>query len=204
MQDKPVAKRQASAERAQPQFGYSLNDMNMRLSRAFHLMKSSTRSVARSLGLGPGQPRVLSYIAVHGVSTQREIARFFVIDPSAVSRMLDQLEKNGFLAAVPGRDRRSRALDLTDKGRAAIEVWDRECARVDAVMLAGFSAEERQQLADLLDRLRANVSAEVARPADAVEVAGSTDADNSVVAADACGAACKAANPVAGEAVADE
>lgn len=170
MQQEPATERQASAEQAQPQFGYSLTDMHMRLSRAFHLMKSSTRSVARSLGLGPGQPRVLSYIAVHGVSTQREIARFFVIDPSAVSRMLDQLEKNGFLIAVPGRDRRSRALDLTDRGRAAIEVWDRECARVDSVMLAGFSAEERAQLADLLDRMRDNVTGELAR-IDAKEVA---------------------------------
>lgn len=147
----------------QPEFGYSLTDMHMRLSRAFHLMKSSTRTVARELGLGPGQPRVLSYIAVNGVSTQREIARFFVIDPSAVSRMLDQLEKNGFLVAVPGRDRRSRALDLTDKGRAAMERWDCECARVDAVMLAGFSDAERTQLADLLDRVRDNATAELAR-----------------------------------------
>ncbi len=147
----------------QPEFGYSLTDMHMRLSRAFHLMKSSTRTVARELGLGPGQPRVLSYIAVNGVSTQREIARFFVIDPSAVSRMLDQLEKNGFLVAVPGRDRRSRALDLTDKGRLAMERWDRECARVDAVMLADFSADERAQLADMLDRVRDNATAELAR-----------------------------------------
>ncbi len=194
MQDKPVAERQARDEQSQPQFGYSLNDMHMRLSRAFHLMRSSTRSVARSLGLGPGQPRVLSYIAVHGVSTQREIARFFVIDPSAVSRMLDQLEKNGFLAAVPGRDRRSRALDLTDKGRAAIEVWDRECARVDSVMLAGFSVEERRQLADLLDRLRANVSAEMAGPADVAGVGSSAETADAVA----------GANPVAREAVADE
>lgn len=156
--------KQAKAER-QPEFGYSLTDMHMRLSRAFHLMKSSTRAVARELGLGPGQPRVLSYIAVHGVSTQREIAQFFVIDPSAVSRMLDQLEKNGFLAAVPGRDRRARALDLTDKGRAAIQVWDRECARVDDVMLAGFSAAEREQLADMLDRVRDNATAELDRTA---------------------------------------
>ena len=158
-----MAKR-TEAER-QPEFGYSLTDMHMRLSRAFHLMKSSTRAVARELGLGPGQPRVLSYIAVHGVSTQREIARFFVIDPSAVSRMLDQLEKNGFLVAVPGRDRRSRALDLTDKGRSAMETWDRECARVDSVMLAGFSDAERAQLADLLDRVRDNATAELARVA---------------------------------------
>ena len=56
--------------------GMSLNDIHMSISRAFHTMNNTTRPCARSLGLGQGQPRILSYIAVHGVSTQREIARF--------------------------------------------------------------------------------------------------------------------------------
>lgn len=100
--------------------GMSLNDIHMSISRAFHTMNNTTRPCARSLGLGQGQPRILSYIAVHGVSTQREIARFYSIDPSAVSRLLDPLEREGFLTSVPGRDRRTRALDITEKGRHAL------------------------------------------------------------------------------------
>ncbi len=46
-----------------------------------------------------------------------------------------------------------------------METWDRECARVDSVMLAGFSDAERAQLADLLDRVRDNATAELARVA---------------------------------------
>lgn len=84
------------------ELGYSLFDTHMRLSRAFHAMKTDTRTCARALGLGPGQPRILSYLAAHGVSTQREIARYLVIDPSAVSRMLDALERGGFVQSVPG------------------------------------------------------------------------------------------------------
>ena len=48
--------------------GMSLNDIHMSISRAFHTMNNTTRPCARSLGLGQGQPRILSYIAVHGVS----------------------------------------------------------------------------------------------------------------------------------------
>lgn len=51
--------------------GMSLNDIHMSISRAFHTMNNTTRPCARSLGLGQGQPRILSYIAVHGVSTAR-------------------------------------------------------------------------------------------------------------------------------------
>ena len=142
----------------QEQLGMSLTDIHMSVSRAFHTMNNSTRACARSLGLGQGQPRILSYIAVHGVSTQREIARYFSIDPSAVSRLLDPLERGGFLVSVPGRDRRARALDITEKGKEALGTWERECRRVDDIMTAGFAKDEVAQLKDMLERLRGNLA----------------------------------------------
>lgn len=157
------------------ELGYSLGDTHMRLSRAFHAMKTDTRACARGLGLGPGQPRILSYLAAHGVSTQREIAKYLVIDPSAVSRMLDALERGGFLECVPGRDRRCRSLALTDHGRETVRRWDAECARVDELMLAGFTPAERVQFDDLLDRARRNMTRELGDAGDDADalVAGS-------------------------------
>ncbi len=141
--------------------GMSLNDIHMSISRAFHTMNNTTRPCARSLGLGQGQPRILSYIAVHGVSTQREIARFYSIDPSAVSRLLDPLEREGFLTSVPGRDRRTRALDITEKGRRALAAWEDECRRVDRIMFRGFTSEEEAMLRDMLERVRKNMADEL-------------------------------------------
>ncbi len=148
-------------DQGQEQLGMSLTDIHMSVSRAFHTMNNSTRACARSLGLGQGQPRILSYIAVHGVSTQREIARYFSIDPSAVSRLLDSLERGGFLETVPGRDRRTRALDITEKGKEALATWERECRRVDKIMTTGFSEDETAQLKDMLERLRENLAKEL-------------------------------------------
>lgn len=141
--------------------GMSLSDIHMSISRAFHTMNNATRRCARSLGLGQGQPRILSYIAVHGVSTQREIARFYSIDPSAVSRLLDPLERGGFLTSVPGRDRRTRALDITEKGKSALAAWEQECRRVDRIMFRGFSPEEETALKDMLERVRKNMADEI-------------------------------------------
>lgn len=141
--------------------GMSLSDIHMSISRAFHTMNNATRCCARSLGLGQGQPRILSYIAVHGVSTQREIARFYSIDPSAVSRLLDPLERGGFLTSVPGRDRRTRALDITEKGKSALAAWEQECRRVDRIMFRGFSPEEETALKDMLERVRKNMADEI-------------------------------------------
>jgi len=129
----------------------------MRLYRAFHAQSDCLRPFAASLGLGSGQPKLLSYIATHGSCTQRELAEFFEIDPSAVCRMLDSLEKEGFIACHPASDRRTKVIELTDRGREAIAAWDKRCAEVESGMLDGFAPEERDQFGSYLERSRANL-----------------------------------------------
>ncbi|WP_204618867.1 MarR family winged helix-turn-helix transcriptional regulator [Collinsella tanakaei] len=137
--------------------GTSLNDLHMRVSFAYRLMRNYTTPSSRALGLGPGQPRILSYVAAHGPCTQREIAAHYYIDASAVSRMLDNLERGGFLQCEPGRDRRSKEVSLTDLGRETIEAWDRTCEAVDDAMVSDFTDEEVDQLCMLLDRVHRNL-----------------------------------------------
>ena len=50
-------------------------------------------------------------------------------------------------------------LDLTEAGRAVVRPWDERCAHIDEVMLSGFSDEEREQFASLLERARQNLTA---------------------------------------------
>ena len=64
------------------------------LYRAFHAQRSYLYPRLRELGLGPGQPKLLEYLGSHGPCAQRELAEYFEIDPAAVSRMLDTLQKD--------------------------------------------------------------------------------------------------------------
>lgn len=139
------------------ELGASLEDFHMRLMRAFHAQRIYLRPKVDELGLGPGQPKLLVYLAVHGPSSQRELAAFFECDPGAVSRMLDSLERAGFVTSAPGRDRRTKVAELTEAGRVAARAWDEVCAAEQDVMLAGFTAEERAAFADLLGRARENL-----------------------------------------------
>ena len=52
------------------QEGRSLEDMHMLLYRAYHAQTNYLRPRMARLGLGPGQPKLLAYLAVHGTSTQ--------------------------------------------------------------------------------------------------------------------------------------
>ena len=137
--------------------GASLEDFHMRLMRAFHAQRTYLRPRVDELGLGPGQAKLLVYLSVHGQSSQRDLATFFECDPGAVSRMLDALERAGFVTSAPGHDRRTKLAELTEAGRAAAHAWDEVCAAEQEVMLAGFSPEERATFTDLLGRARANL-----------------------------------------------
>lgn len=159
-------------EPAELPLGFSLTDFHMQVSMMFHLMRSCNHPHLPELGLGPGQPRILSYLAVHGTSAQRDIARYFAIDPAAVSRMIDALGRAGFVRLVPGEDRRCRAVELTEKGVETVGAWDAVCASTDEVMLAGLSREERDRLRRTLDHVMDNMRAHLAEAAAAERADG--------------------------------
>ncbi len=127
--------------------GRTLTDMHMLVVRAYHAQTNYLRAQVAHAGLGPGQPKVLSYLAVHGPSSQSDIARFFEIDCAAVSRMFDSLLKGGFVRIFKGSDARMRQAELTQKGHEALAVWEAACDEADDIMLSGLTEEERQALA---------------------------------------------------------
>lgn len=141
------------------QEGRSLEDMHMLLYRAYHAQTNYLRPRMARLGLGPGQPKLLAYLAVHGTSTQHEMAAYFEVGDAAISRMLDLLLQAGFVRTGRGRDRRTKAVELTAGGHDALAAWDDICDGEQSAMLAGLTAEERATLAGLLERIHANLAA---------------------------------------------
>ena len=120
---------------------------HMLLYRAFHAQRNFLRPSLGELGLGPGQPKLLNYLMNRGPCRQRELADYFEIDPAAVCRMLDCLQKSGFVTRRA--DGQSRRRD-----------WQRRCRVMEEAMLSGFNPEERRQFADYLSRAYRNLRAE--------------------------------------------
>ena len=158
------------------QEGRSLEDMHMLLYRAYHAQTNYLRPRMARLGLGPGQPKLLAYLAVHGTSTQHEMATYFEVDDAAISRMLDLLRQAGLVRTARGEDRRTKTVELTATGHGALAAWDNVCDSEQDVMLAGLSAEERATLAGLLARVHANLAAVNSPAAPAVPTAANSPA----------------------------
>ena len=134
---------------------------HMLLYRAFHAQRNFLRPSLGELGLGPGQPKLLNYLMNRGPCRQRELADYFEIDPAAVCRMLDSLEKGGFVTRHPDEtDKRRDLIELTPAGQEAYTQWEDNCLKMEERMLSGFTPEERANFSEYLARAYQNLKTE--------------------------------------------
>ena len=129
------------------------NTFHMLLYRAFHAQRNYLRPFLDDIGLGSGQPKLIAYLAEKGPCHQRQLADYFEVDPAAICRMLDSLEKGGFIVRQVDRsNRRAGLVGLTDKGILANQMWQNHCRDMEQVLLNGFSSLEKEQFAQYLTR----------------------------------------------------
>lgn len=98
-----------------------------------------------------------------------DLARFYDMDPGAITRMLDRIEAKGLIERVrSAEDRRVVELRLTRAGRAL-------ALRIPAVLadtlngvLRGFTREEVEHLKDMLRRIAANTRSQATQRSEEV------------------------------------
>ena len=128
------------------------------LSRTAHVMRNYLRPHLGKLGLSTGQPKVLRCLDALGPCSQRVLADYCEVDPAAICRMLEGMERDGLLERRPSRtDRRAGEVVLTEKGRETFAAWDSQLEQLEDRMLQGFTGQERAQLADFLERAYRNM-----------------------------------------------
>lgn len=107
-----------------------------------------------------GQGRVLRLLALQSPTTQKELGYLLGIRPQSLAEQLSRLEEAGLVKRHPNpADRRTSIVELTEKGREAIEAQEKIS---EADPFAVLSDEEKLQFAALLDRVI--VSAEANLP----------------------------------------
>ena len=105
-----------------------------------------------------GQPPLLRALAENEGSTQGQLAGLLHLTPATVTRMLQRMEHAGLLERRPDAgDQRVTRVYLTTMGRDLLDGVHERARQVSEEMLAGFSSEEREQLAGYLARMRDNL-----------------------------------------------
>jgi len=90
-------------------------------------------------------------------STQSELAADIGIERPSMVRTLNQLEAAGLIERRPSEhDGRSRTLWFTSAGQRLLGAMESRAAAGREVLMIDMSADERQQLRNLLTRITAN------------------------------------------------
>ena len=142
---------------------YDPNEIELQSSLGYYLSKARNVLIDRMdralapLDLTSQQIGVIMLLATGQARTPYELSRAMSYDSGSMTRMLDRLEKKGFIARTRSEsDRRMVCLTLTAQGQAASQQLPGLGATVLNEQLRGFSAEDLACLIGLLERFIEN------------------------------------------------
>lgn len=116
-------------------------------------MKRLVSAQAAPLGLSPGQPKILEFLAQHGEHEQKGIADCCEIEPAAAGSILLRMETAGLVTRRNRPDnRRSLYVSLTPTGQKMAQTVQDIFAAAEAQITAGLTEEERATLYELLSK----------------------------------------------------
>ena len=105
-------------------------------------------------GLTQTQFAALAKLLDLGTCSQNELGRRIYLDAATIKSVVDRLVARGFVTAVNDpKDRRRRAVALTERGRQATEAAQLVAAEITAATLEPLSEDERKTVARLLKKL---------------------------------------------------
>ena len=133
-------------------FGFVLHDTARLISKRYDQR-------AKSLGLTRAQTQLLAYLLYHEGINQARLADLLEIEPISLARLLDRMEQAGWVERRPDpKDRRAWLLYTTAKLKPVFAKMVEIGKEVRTEALAGLSADEREQIMELLLRVRGNLS----------------------------------------------
>ena len=126
-----------------------------------HVMKlhrANVEFLIQEYDVYPGQPILLMRLAKTDGLIQKELARRISVKPATLTVMINRMEKSGLVVRKPDeRDQRISRVFLTDKGRIASQAVKEALRVLEIQCYEGFTSEEKQVLAGMLDRMHTNM-----------------------------------------------
>lgn len=128
------------------------------LANISHLHRIFADQKFESVGLYRGQPPVLRALWKQEGLTQTELAENLKIAPATVTKMLQRMERTGFIQRRPDEfDQRVTRVYLTEAGRAVKSDLEGIFKTMELETFGNFSGEEQALLHRFLIQIRQNL-----------------------------------------------
>jgi MarR family transcriptional regulator, organic hydroperoxide resistance regulator len=123
-----------------------------------HLHHMRAHQLFEAIGLYRGQPPVLFALWEREGQTQTELAEKLRIAPATITKMLQRMEKTGFVQRKPDvEDQRISRVYLTEAGHAVQNQVEAVWKTMEAETFEHITAEERDVLHRFLLQIRQNL-----------------------------------------------
>lgn len=116
----------------------------------------------RPYGLTPTGFTVLTLLEAKEAVRQIDLATQLLLDTSTMTRLIDRLERAGYVARMSNpRDRRTTRVMITPDGRSQLHAANLHVETLIAQRLSVLTEAEQQQLLGLLEKLRTGLRADI-------------------------------------------
>lgn len=123
------------------------------------LVTDDMARVLRARGLTPARANALWQVARHEALNQRQIADLLHVTPRNITKLVDELERGGFVTRTGHEsDRRAVLVRLTEKGEAAAAQMESEATALAEELFGSLSPEDLTTVIRALDHVAARVS----------------------------------------------
>ncbi len=130
------------------------------LAQVCRLHHARAHTLLEALGLYQGQPPILFALWEQEGLTHGDLAARLHVTSATVTRMLQRMEKAGFVVRRPDADdQRISRVYLADAGRTIRAGVEQVWRTLEAETFAGFDPPEQMLIRRLLERMRNNLLA---------------------------------------------
>jgi DNA-binding MarR family transcriptional regulator len=132
--------------------------LDMLLGQVCKLHHHRAHQIFEEVGLYRGQPRLLHLLWKEEGQSHSDLARRLHVQPSTITKMIQRMEKAGFVIRQPDPDdQRVSRVYLTERGRAVRAEVREAFGHLEEDTVRGLTAEERGSLRRLLLQIRENL-----------------------------------------------
>ncbi|MBY0098537.1 MarR family winged helix-turn-helix transcriptional regulator [Mesobacillus maritimus] len=101
--------------------------------------------------------QVIFYIKNHGASTLVDISNYYQVEKPTITRRVHRLEELEIVKQIPGKDRREKIIQLTERGEEIYKECRKKITDLEHSMMHGINQEEQITTFNTLPKIKNNI-----------------------------------------------
>ena len=111
-----------------------------------------------SFQLYSSQWRIMNFILHNGAHTVSDIAMYQKVEKPTTTKMVQRLIELGYMEASPGKDKRTKVIQLTDTGFKICDQVEEKLNQLQSYLLEDVSEEEQLMATRLIKKVSEKVA----------------------------------------------